>query len=245
MYSVQMTAVCTAWIFGERLQRIHYSDTCNIISKNFFFREKKCIEILVYQLNHNPMQIQILSAWISSLVTYILFNFVTHSNTLILFRQEQPGVHAHEAVPNQREQVRPGPEQLSLRQCPRDHPLLLKPQATHQRGRTHVPAVPCGHQNAIMQVQSIDRLGQMSPISFLFPSFFFMAELHHQKTRKGPGQNSRWSDNHVIKSGLKSAFLLDQHGTTNSTIWWTQWSLLWPKLCQLSKDFTNMLHHWP
>ncbi|XP_035274002.1 trithorax group protein osa-like isoform X1 [Anguilla anguilla] len=68
---------------------------------------------------------------------------------LLPLPQEQPGLHAHETDPDQRQQVHPGPEQLPVRQRARDHPLLLQPQAANQGGRAHVPAVPRGHQDAV------------------------------------------------------------------------------------------------
>lgn len=64
--------------------------------------------------------------------------------------QEQPGLHAHEALADQGEQVRPGSEQLPLWQRAGDHPLLLQPQAAHQRCGTHVSALPGGHQDTIV-----------------------------------------------------------------------------------------------
>lgn len=64
--------------------------------------------------------------------------------------QEQPGLHAHEAVADEGEQVHPGPEQLPLWQRAWDHPFLLQPQAAHQGRRTHVPALPCSHQDTIV-----------------------------------------------------------------------------------------------
>lgn len=64
--------------------------------------------------------------------------------------QKQPGLHAHEAVADEGEQVHPGPEQLPFWQRAWDHPFLLQPQAAHQGCRTHVPALPCSHQDTIV-----------------------------------------------------------------------------------------------
>lgn len=76
----------------------------------------------------------------------------------LLYLQEQPGFHAHEAVKNQRQQVHPGPEQLSVRQRAGDHPLLLQPQAADQRSRAHVPPVPRGHPDTL--ASSLDSIAE-------------------------------------------------------------------------------------
>ncbi|XP_065544103.1 SH2 domain-containing adapter protein F isoform X2 [Lathamus discolor] len=47
---------------------------------------------------------------------------------------EQPGLHAHETVPDPRKQVCAGSAQPTLRQRARDHSSLCEPQAAHQRG---------------------------------------------------------------------------------------------------------------
>lgn len=89
--------------------------------------------------------------------------------------QEQPRLHAHEAVAHQGEQVHPGPEQLPVRQRAWHHPLLLQPQAAHQRGRTHVPAVSRSYQDTIvLWVRLMQNwLGQSMapPFSCLQPTF--------------------------------------------------------------------------
>lgn len=70
---------------------------------------------------------------------------------IVLFcPQEQPGLHAHEAVTNKGEQVHPGPEQLPFWKRAWDHPFLLQPQAAHQGCWTYVPALPCSHQDTIV-----------------------------------------------------------------------------------------------
>lgn len=81
-------------------------------------------------------------------------NYYVISNIIVLFvflcPQEQPGLHAHEIVTYKGEQVHSGSEQLPFWQRAWDHQFLLQPQAAHQGCRTHVPPLPCSHQDTIV-----------------------------------------------------------------------------------------------
>ncbi len=193
-------------------------------------------------------------------------------SSVFLCPQEQPGLHAHETVADEGEQVHPGPEQLPFWQRAWDHPFLLQPQAAHQGRWAYVPALSCSHQNTIVLWVTCRRLPMPSlghpGVTHSCPSGqnpvgSWEDEQWHPKT--ADLDSPHWpTDSRPVKKAscilsntnrLKVAevfiilfyfilFMAYDHFMTSQTVWWTSfhWFLSWLPLALTTQAKRKVQH---